>query len=59
MDSRGFVSAGLLLFALVTVCAQTNSPNQGRGSLIRVIYVNNRTLKKMMFNCLYVICWRV
>lgn len=45
MDSRGFVSAGLFLFALVTVCAQSNSPNQGRGSLIRVIHVNNRTLK--------------
>lgn len=58
MGSRVFVSAGLFLLGLVTVLAQSNSPNQGRGSLIRVIYVNDGTLK-IKFNFLDVLCWRV
>lgn len=44
MDSRAFVSVGLLLFGLVTVVAQSNSANQGRGSLICVVQGNNGIL---------------
>lgn len=36
MDSRVFVPSVLLLFGLVTVFAQSNSPTQGRVLLIRV-----------------------
>lgn len=39
MDSRVFVPGVLLLFGFLTVFAQSNSPDQGRGLLIRVLRV--------------------
>lgn len=45
MDPRVFVSAGLLLFGLVTVAAQSNSANEGRGLLICFVRVNDGAIK--------------